>query len=205
MPINNTVVKTKLTEAIDNYLFGSTSTTDVLSLALSVNIVAEPNILTVNTIELLPNLEVYDSPNAIVCFINNLNIFAISSNKKWITLDGRLLRNDTGTSVNIAFSWGCNSYGQLGNNTTISRSSPVSVVSGFTDWCQVAAGGYRHSLSIRTNGTLWAWGRNDSGQLGDNTLSDRSSPVLVVGGFTDWSQVSAGFTHSLATKVGKGF
>jgi alpha-tubulin suppressor-like RCC1 family protein len=99
-----------------------------------------------------------------------------------------------------AWAWGGNTQGQLGNNTTISRSSPVSVVGGFTDWCQVSGGG-NHSLGLRTNGTAWAWGSNGFGRLGDNTTTTRSSPVSVVGGFTDWCQVSAGSLHSLGVRT----
>jgi alpha-tubulin suppressor-like RCC1 family protein len=97
-----------------------------------------------------------------------------------------------------AWAWGVNSGGQLGNNTATARSSPVSVVGGFTDWCQVSAG--CHSLAIRTNGTAWGWGSNDNGQLGDNTTVNKSSPISVVGGFTDWCQVSAGGFHSLGLR-----
>jgi alpha-tubulin suppressor-like RCC1 family protein len=99
-----------------------------------------------------------------------------------------------------AWDWGGNIVGQLGDNTTTNRSSPVSVVGGFTDWCQVSAGRY-HSLAVRTNGTAWAWGSNSSGRLGDNTVSNRSSPVSVVGNFADWCQVSAGDNHSLGVRT----
>jgi alpha-tubulin suppressor-like RCC1 family protein len=98
-----------------------------------------------------------------------------------------------------AWAWGCNGSGRLGDNTTTDRSSPVSVIGGFTDWCQVSAGNI-HSLGVRTNGTAWAWGRNNSGQLGDNTTTDRSSPVSVIGGFTDWCSVSSGDSHSIAIR-----
>jgi len=98
-----------------------------------------------------------------------------------------------------AWAWGCNGTGQVGDETTTNRSSPVSVVGGFTDWCQVSAGG-AHSLGLRTNGTAWAWGSNSSGQLGDDTVTSRTSPVSVAGGFTDWCQVSAGGAHSLAVR-----
>ena len=91
---------------------------------------------------------------------------------------------------NSAWSWGCNGNGQLGDNTTAIKSSPVSVVGGYTDWCQVSAG-FRHSLAVRQNGTAWAWGVSVNGQLGDGTTVAKSSPVLVVGGFTDWCQVAA--------------
>jgi alpha-tubulin suppressor-like RCC1 family protein len=90
-----------------------------------------------------------------------------------------------------AWAWGANAGGQLGNNTTASRSSPVSVVGGFTDWVQIN-GGYRHTAAIRANGVAWAWGYNNVGQLGDNTTTNRSSPVSVVGGFTDWVQIDPG-------------
>jgi len=98
-----------------------------------------------------------------------------------------------------AWSWGRGTYGSLGTNSTVSRSSPVSVVGGFTNWCQISAGN-QHSLGVRQNGTLWAWGYNGQGKLGDNTIVSKSSPVSVVGGFTDWCQVAAGYRQSLAVR-----
>jgi hypothetical protein len=99
-----------------------------------------------------------------------------------------------------AWGWGCNNCGQIGDNTGVSKSSPVSVVCGFTDWCQVSAG-YRHSLGLRTNCTVYAWGTGTAGQLGDNTITVKAYPVLVVGGFTDWCQVSAGTNHSVGVRT----
>jgi alpha-tubulin suppressor-like RCC1 family protein len=95
-----------------------------------------------------------------------------------------------------AWAWGAAPSGELGNSSTTFRSSPVSVVGGFTDWCQISAGEY-YSLGLRQNGTAWSWGRNDNGRLGAGTTTNRSSPVSVVGGFTDWCQISAGTCHSL--------
>ena len=92
-----------------------------------------------------------------------------------------------------AWSWGYNLYGRLGDGTTVHKSSPVSVVGGFTDWVQVSAGG-GNSGGLRSNGTIWTWGSNSGGQLGDNTTTSRSSPVSVVGGFVDWVQVSISST-----------
>ena len=98
-----------------------------------------------------------------------------------------------------AWAWGAGICGLLGENNTVNRNSPVSVVGGFADWCQVGAG-CNHSLGLRTNGTLWAWGCNNTGQLGDGTTVNKSSPVSVVGGFTDWCQVSAGCFRGAALR-----
>ena len=98
-----------------------------------------------------------------------------------------------------AWAWGSNSVAQLGDNTAVDKSSPVSVVGGFTDWCQIEAGN-AHSLAVRTNGTAWAWGNGGGGALGDNTIANKSSPVSVVGGFTDWCQVSGGYKLSLGVR-----
>ena len=97
------------------------------------------------------------------------------------------------------WAWGSNLNGRLGDNSTTSRLSPVSVVGGFSDWVSASAGG-SHSLGVRANGSLWAWGNNANGRLGDNTTTIRSSPVLVVGEFTDWIEASAGGNHSLSIR-----
>ncbi len=100
-----------------------------------------------------------------------------------------------------AWGWGLNTYGRIGDNTVVSKTSPVSVVGGFTDWKQISAGS-EHTAALRANGSIWSWGRNNVGQLGDNvgTTLIRSSPVSVVGGFTDWIQVSAGGSFSLGLR-----
>ena len=96
--------------------------------------------------------------------------------------------------------WGSNSDGNLGDNTTTARSSPVQTVAGGINWKQVA-GGYRSSTAIKTDGTLWGWGSNGDGQLGDNTLTSKSSPVQTVSGGTNWRQVSCFRFHTAAIKT----
>lgn len=100
------------------------------------------------------------------------------------------------------WTWGANKYGELGRNTGgnyTSQSSPVSLVGEITDWISVSSGAY-HSIGLRANGTAWTWGRNVQGQLATGDFVNRSSPVSVVGGFTDWVQISAGTEHSLGIK-----
>jgi alpha-tubulin suppressor-like RCC1 family protein len=98
------------------------------------------------------------------------------------------------TSAGVAYGWGYNGYGGLGDNTATGKSSPVTVVGGLT-WSKVSAG-YIHSLGITSAGVAYGWGNNGSGRLGDGTTTSRSSPVSVVGGL-NWSQVSAGVQHSV--------
>ncbi|MBL7787166.1 MAG: hypothetical protein JNM36_14745, partial [Chitinophagales bacterium] len=66
-------------------------------------------------------------------------------------------------------------------------------------WTSVSAGDY-HSLAVRADGTLWAWGYNGYGELGIGNAIDQASPVQV-GTATDWASVSAGAYHSLAIKT----
>src|SRR5690242_6350736 len=84
-----------------------------------------------------------------------------------------------GANAQTIWAWGSNSYGQLGDGTTISRSFPVRV----NGLCSVVAiaGGYDHSLAILDDGSLWGWGYNLWGQVGDGTFTDRYSPVPVSG------------------------
>jgi len=99
------------------------------------------------------------------------------------------------------WTWGRNTYGALGDGSSIThRSSPIQTVSGGTNWKQVAGGQY-HTAAIKTDGTLWTWGHNLYGQLGDNTASLKSSPVQTVAGGTNWKQVGCGYTNTAAIKT----
>ena len=68
----------------------------------------------------------------------------------------------------------------------------------YNNYLMVSAGN-AHSLGVKSDGTLWAWGRNEDGELGDGTITNRHSPVQI-GSDTTWAMVSAGSVHSLAVK-----
>ena len=97
------------------------------------------------------------------------------------------------------FAWGDGDRGPVGDNTNEKRSSPVQVGAFVYGWSLVSRGGY-HTAAIRADGTLWAWGRNQVGQLGGNNTVLRSSPVQV-GTDTNWSKVSASTNCILAIKA----
>jgi len=96
--------------------------------------------------------------------------------------------------------WGTNGSGQLGDNTSVNRSTPVTTFAGGTNWKQVAGGG-NHTAAIKTDGTLWTWGSNNNGQLGINAVVNRSTPVTTSAGETNWKQVACGNRHTLAIKT----
>ncbi|MCP4757483.1 MAG: CxxxxCH/CxxCH domain-containing protein, partial [Proteobacteria bacterium] len=99
------------------------------------------------------------------------------------------------------WAWGDDTYGQLGDDAAIAQqNSPVQVASLSGNVIVKIAAGYNHSLALEDNGTVWSWGSDDQGQLGDdNPTSDKAIPVQVLG-LTDVIDIAAGQYHSLALK-----
>ena len=104
-------------------------------------------------------------------------------------------------SDGTVWAWGYNVYGQLGNGTTADSSNPVQVstsTGALTGVIAIAAG-YRHSLALKSDGTVWAWGFNGFGQLGDGTTT-ASHNAVQASLLTGASACSVGFSHSLVLK-----
>jgi alpha-tubulin suppressor-like RCC1 family protein len=95
----------------------------------------------------------------------------------------------------VAYAWGFNKDGELGNGTIESSDVPVEV-SGLRAATAIA-GGSHHSLALLENGTVLAWGENVHGQLGNGT-EDNSDVPIAVSGLSDVTAISAGENHSLA-------
>lgn len=87
---------------------------------------------------------------------------------------------------------GFNGYGQLGDNTITSVSSPIQTITGGNDWTYVSKSWASNTAALKKDGTLWLWGEGNRGVLGDNSTSNRSSPVQTVTGGTNWTAVSMG-------------
>ena len=113
---------------------------------------------------------------------------------------GRGLASFAIKSNKTLWGWGNDSAGALGLGTlSVFRSSPVQV-GALTNWEQVSIFNYSTG-AVKTDSTLWMWGENSSGQLGDNTTVSKSSPVQV-GALADWAYISPGFSTSvLAVKT----
>lgn len=124
---------------------------------------------------------------------------AIGTNTNWKQLAGGFYHTAAIKTDGTLWTWGRNNYGQLGTNNITSYSSPVQTVAGGTNWKQVICGWY-HTVALKTDGTIWSWGLNSSGQLGDNTIDSKSSPVQTISGDTNWTQISATTTGTYAIK-----
>jgi alpha-tubulin suppressor-like RCC1 family protein len=84
------------------------------------------------------------------------------------------------TTAGAAECWGNNTYGQLGDGTTTASNVPV-VVSGLSSGVASLSAGYEHTCVVTTAGDVECWGRNDNGELGNNTTTQSNVPVSVVG------------------------
>ena len=94
------------------------------------------------------------------------------------------------------WAWGSNIYGQVGNGTSGNAYSVPQQVGNSNDWRFISASG-DSTYAVKQNGSLWSWGLNSSGQLGDNTTTSKSSPQQV-GTLTNWKTVSAGYQYAMA-------
>jgi uncharacterized repeat protein (TIGR01451 family) len=101
-------------------------------------------------------------------------------------------------SDGTVWAWGDNDLGTLGDGTTSDYRVTAGQVSGLTGVIAIA-GGDNHSLALKSDGTVWAWGLNSSGQLGDGTTTNKTTPVQVTG-LTSVIAITAGYIHSLALK-----
>lgn len=124
--------------------------------------------------------------------------FQIGTDNDWVRIQ---LYNNTSFGVKsngTIWGWGINTLGQVGNGNTTNQLNPVQVNNTLNAWLTISAGG-THSLAVKTNGTLWAWGQNNFGQLGDGTNTNRTVQTQI-GSDNKWMSVVAGQDHNLGLK-----
>ena len=101
------------------------------------------------------------------------------------------------------WTWGFNYFGQLGNGASmVSENTPAKVGVDKT-WIAIKASQNNHSLAIKSDHSLWAWGYNGSGQLGDGTKEDALSPKKI--GNDSWSSITAGTGFSIGLHTSGSF
>jgi len=135
----------------------------------------------------------------------------IGTDNDWASVSAGMTHTVAIKTDGSLWAWGENLQGEVGDGTTNGVSVPTRIGDDY-NWASVSAGGYQgahtnpgHTLAIRTDGTLWAWGNNHMGQLGDGTStgrgSDRQLAPVQIGADNDWVSVYAGTWGSLATKT----
>ena len=141
-------------------------------------------------------------PNSLVSLVDVVSVAAGSYHTLAVLRDGTV------------WAWGWNGYGLLGDGTFVNKATPVQVrdpsdPSTFLTHAVATAAGERHSLVLKADGTVWAWGYNGNGQLGDGTWIDNTHPVKVkdptdaTGYLTGVTGIAAGAWHSIALKADK--
>ena len=134
---------------------------------------------------------------------NSLVPVQVGTASNWVSVSGTNSHTLAVRADGTLWAWGRNFYGQLGNGTDFTTGYDYSFstvpmqVGTATTWVSASASEGAHSLAVRSDGTLWSWGYNNFGQLGDGTTTNRNLPQQV-GTATTWASVSGGYYHTLA-------
>jgi len=135
--------------------------------------------------------------------INRSILTRIGSDSDWVAVCASSVSGGTPAHTlavkadGSLWSWGNNASGQLGDGTTNFRLLPARVGTD-SNWRAVFSTGGSHSLALKTDGTLWAWGLNTNGQVGNNTTTNVLAPVQVL---ADVQSAIGGSAHSHAIRT----
>ncbi len=122
----------------------------------------------------------------------------IGTDANWVDVEASFSSSYAIKTDGTLWAWGINADGQLGLGTTTFSYRVPTQVGTDTNWQSISSHD-DYCIAIKTDGSLWAWGRNNYGQLGDNTTTNKNAPVQI-GTDTDWQSLSNGQSHSLAIK-----
>ena len=106
----------------------------------------------------------------------------IGTAPNWASISAGAYHNIAIKTDGSLWAWGNNYNGQLGDGTNTDRNTPVQIGTA-KNWANISVSNYSdtlgYSIAIKTDGSLWAWGHNGYGQLGDGTTTQRNSPVQI--------------------------
>lgn len=131
---------------------------------------------------------------------NQSSPIQIGSDSDWVHISTSSESSFALKTDGTMWSWGRNGFdnGVLGYSSASDVITSPQQIGNDSDWKEVEAG-YRHALATKTNGTLWAWGINQFGQIGNGTYSYQKLPNQI-GSDTDWGKANCGHMHSFAIK-----
>ena len=128
----------------------------------------------------------------------NSNLVFIGSGRRAVALSLGYHHSCATDSAGALYCWGYNADGRLGDGSTTQRNSPVAV-SGLTSGVQSIATGYYHSCAIDALDSVWCWGSNDLGELGQGGGSGSTTPLQVTSLAMSVQNLVAGARHTCAT------
>jgi len=130
--------------------------------------------------------------------------FNIAGNNQWRSVQTSYNDSMAIKADGTLWAWGYNDYGQLGDGTKTPRNAPVQIASG-SYWRSISMGWLTGNAlptihAIKTDGTLWGWGQNGYGQLGNNSTAIMSTPTQI-GSSSDWATISHGYGNTFGIKT----
>lgn len=137
--------------------------------------------------------------------LNSNSPISVTNETTWQKISAGFLHSLAIKSDGSIWSWGYNEYGQLGDNSFINKNFP-SQIGDNNNWIDISAGS-GHSIGIQSTSpqgtqTLWTWGKNTEGQLGNGSSESSSIPTLVTDNYS-WKDVEAGWSSSMAISTGE--
>lgn len=122
----------------------------------------------------------------------------IGSDTDWVDISCGYQHVVARKSNGTIWTWGSNAQNQLGDSTFTSPRTYPSRIGSASNWSLVRCGQY-HTMGIRSNGSLWGWGSNSNGAIGDSTIITKKYPVRV-GTDSSWLDITCGYTFSIGLK-----
>lgn len=136
--------------------------------------------------------------------ISRSSAVQIGSDTTWLQVNSSYTFSIGSKTNGTIYGWGAGQYGVTGTGDEVTKSSPVQI-GALTTWTANIANGFYHTLALRSDGTLWAWGWSNFGQIGNNFRgavgNDGISSPVQIGADTNWSKVGAGYYASYAIKT----